>query len=458
VSVLALRGIDPRPRGNLDPGDPQTYSALPYTGRVRLEWSESGVARTVVFDRGFVVGSSPDSEVCLGDPTVSRVHAAIDLRRDGAWLRDLGSLNGTFVQGIQVEAARVPHLARIRVGETQLVLSHVDLSEEVESDLWIEPSFFELVGGSRVMRRLYSRLARVGPSNASVLIGGETGTGKELVARSLHLASPRARRPFVVVDCAALPDQLLDVELFGHAKGAYTGANGARAGAIECADGGTVFLDEVGELPRAMQPKLLRVLEARTVRRLGENEHRPVDVRFISATHRDLPAMVASGEFREDLYFRLGVIPVVVPPLRDRLDDIEVLTNHFRKGLAPLSRLLIERLARRRWAGNVRELRNFVDRLDALGADDALEPESCDDPSPGEPTPRRRYQTAPSLELSAVEALGPYRDFRELWLGRIERHYVAKMLERHGGNVAATAREADLDRTYLHRLIRKHWP
>ena len=196
-------------------------------------------------------------------------------------------------------------------------------------ELWPGPQFGRLIGPSVKMRELFARLARIARAPASVLIEGETGTGKELVARAIHDASPRAGRPFVVIDCGALPENLLDAELFGHARGAFTGAVAARAGAFESAEGGTVFLDEIGELPLGVQPKLLRVLESRAVRRLGENDHRPVDVRVLSATHRDLRTMVNSRAFREDLYFRLAVLPVRVPPLRERPGDIIALAQHF---------------------------------------------------------------------------------------------------------------------------------
>jgi transcriptional regulator with GAF, ATPase, and Fis domain len=320
------------------------------------------------------------------------------------------------------------------------------------------------------MRELFATLARLAPMDASALIHGETGTGKELVARAIHEASPRASGPFVVVDCAALPENLLDAELFGHTKGAFTGAVAARAGAIEAAEGGSVFLDEIGELPMSMQPKLLRALESRTVRRVGETAHREVDVRFISATHRDLLRMVSAGEFREDLYFRLSVLPVTVPPLRDRRDDIPVLVNHFLdqmggRGLATDD--LMRELVNRPWRGNVRELRNFVERARALGPAEALamitqqvRPSSssietaavADASAPG---------PAPSLPVR-FEGADPgmfehgYRDFRESWIDAGEKEYIRRLLLRHNRNVSSAAKEAGVDRTYIHRLIRKH--
>ena len=331
----------------------------------RISWSRNGATFEAVADRPMVVGASLDADLVIEDPAVSGLHAELDPRESGLWIRDLGSLNGTFVSGVRVRETSISSQGTITVGGTEL---HVDYAAGVSLpiELWRTDSFHSLIGQSPVMRELFAYLARVSPSDASVLIRGETGTGKELVARSIHEGSLRSKGPFVVVDCAALPENLLDAELFGHAKGAFTGANTAREGAIESANGGTVFLDEIGEVPLAMQPKLLRVLEQHTVRRIGESHHRKVDVRFVSATHRDLLAMVAQARFREDLYFRLAVLPVVVPPLRQRREDIERLVLHFAAG-ATLSPSFVEELSRMPWRGNVRELRNAVERARTLG-------------------------------------------------------------------------------------------
>lgn len=331
-----------------------------------------------------------------------------------------------------------------------------------------------LVGRSAVMRTLYAQLRQVAPTNATVLITGETGTGKELVARAIHLASARASGPFVVVDCAALSETLIEAELFGHVKGSFTGAHQTRVGAIEAADGGTVFLDEIGELPIGMQPKLLRTLESSTVRRIGESKHRPVNVRFVTATHRDLLSMVNRGEFREDLYFRLAVIPVRVPALRERTEDIDLLLNHFGGGdLAWLTPKVLRALENRPWRGNVRELRNFVERARAIGPADAMnllqdaveerEPVTAVLPRPPDSAQMRAAaivaspaSVPPYKGPDAPSFTQPFRAFREQWIGYGERAFLRALLEQHHNNVASAAKEAGIDRTHMYRLIRKH--
>ena len=441
----------------------------------RVIWSDSAGNHVKVIDGRILVGSSPDSGIVVHDPTVSRLHGELEVREDGVWVRDLGSRNGTFVDGLQVTGARVPDKGRVRFGSTDLVVDY-NPGQLRTVEIWPHTGFGKLVGQSLRMRELFSTLARLAPMDASVLIYGETGTGKELVARAIHDASPRATKPFVVVDCAALPENLLDAELFGHTKGAFTGAVGARSGAIEAADGGTVFLDEIGELPIAMQPKLLRVLESRTVRRVGETQHRSVDVRFLSATHRDLLTMVNAGEFREDLYFRLAVLPVHVPPLRERTEDIQTLVSHFLRsagGPAHVSSELMRELTSRPWRGNVRELRNFVERARALGATQALAmmqhgpppspPTTSDSPGPASSPSLSVMASAPIIPGPPLPAADEgrvfeqaYKDFRESWIDSGEKEYVRRLLVRHDRNVAAAAREAEVDRTYIYRLIRKH--
>jgi transcriptional regulator with GAF, ATPase, and Fis domain len=297
-----------------------------------------------------------------------------------------------------------------------------------------------------MMRELFSRCNRIAGLDTTVLIQGETGTGKEAVAEAIHGASARADRPFVIVDCAALPESLLEAELFGHVKGAFTGAANSRDGAFQEAEGGTVLLDEIGELPTGMQPKLLRVVEARTVRRIGESTYRKVDVRVMAATNRDLRTMVNAGAFREDLYFRLAVVPLTVPPLRHRPEDIPLTVQHFAgpRFASLMTPQLLDQLALRDWPGNVRELRNFIERVTALGAEEAL---SLISPSHVPPL-------ATNLPPVAIDR--PFKAIREEWLNHLERKYVEQLLERYSRNISVAADAAGLDRTYLHRLIRKH--
>lgn len=409
-----------------------------------LSWRDSDGAHETTVDRPTLVGSASKADLVIVDTTVSRLHAELEPREDGLWVRDLGSRNGTFVEGVRVTEARVPDGGKIRVGATIIT---VNASVETSVELWVDDHFGPLVGGSVVMRELFATLARVAPLDSTVLVEGETGTGKELVARAIHDASSRAQKPFVTVDCAALPEQLFEAELFGHARGAFTGAAGARAGALEAAEGGTVFLDEIGELPLAMQPKLLRALESRSVRRLGETAHRHIDVRFVSATHRDLRSMVNAGAFREDLYFRIAVLPVHLPPLRKRMEDVTLLVDRFHPNASrDWKAALLAEAFDRPWLGNVRELRNFVERAVAFGTKQALAM------SDGRGTQEEPRSDASPFGGWSAAFEKPFRDFKD----EVEREYIRRLLERHGGNVTAAAQAAEVDRTYVYRLLRKY--
>jgi two-component system, NtrC family, response regulator GlrR len=410
-----------------------------------LAWRDARGHHDQLVDRTLVLGTAEHVDLALADRAVSRLHAELDPRDSGLWVRDLGSLNGTFINGVRVASACIPEAGTLKVGGTELQVRYA--SEPHEIELWPEPEFGAMVGPSVVMRELFARLARVARSNSPVLITGETGTGKELAALALHDHSDRAGGPFVTVDCGALPESLLESELFGHDKGAFTGATAARAGAIESAEGGTVFLDEIGELPLALQPKLLRVIEARTIRRLGENHHRPVDVRFIAATHRDLKLMVSQGVFREDLYFRLAVLPICIPPLREHRQDIPALLARL---LPPGSGLeltpsLLRELTDRPWLGNVRELRNVLERMAVLGQQEG-QPDRPSAAAPGELT----------LDLPPEWAPLPYKAFRDRGYEALERAYLRGLLARFEYKISAAAEAAQIHRTYLHRLIRRY--
>ena len=419
----------------------------------QLQWVDAVSSHSMLIKGLRLIGSAPDCDVHLNDESVSRLHAKLDVTPSGTWVTDLGSRNGTWVNGVRIREALVPDGACIRMGGTDVWFYYDQNVRDVE--LWPFERFGPLWGRSERMRELFAQLYRIAALDATVLVLGETGTGKELVARSIHDASPRADKPFVVVDCGALAESLLEAELFGNAKGAYTGAVGARAGAIEAADGGTVFLDEIGEMPLSMQPKLLRALEGRAVRRVGETQYRQVNVRFVAATHRDLAAMVNKGTFREDLYFRLSVVPLTVPPLRDRLDDIPLLAEKMCPPGAEhvVTPDLLRELRQRAWPGNVRELRNFVERALALGARGALMMGGGGAAgvraSVGAPP-------APKEAMPAVNADEPFKVLRDRWLDHLERAYLVALMERHKRDTAAIAQASGLDRSYVYRLIRKH--
>ena len=426
---------------------PDSLGYAPAVVRVQavITWQDATGPHRLALDGRASVGSAPGNDLLIGDATVSRLHAELVVKDQSVWVRDLGSRNGTFVEAVQVIEARIPDGGRVRIGNTELAVAYGATQTSIA--LWPSHELGSLLGRSDAMRECFARIARIAKDDATVLVQGETGTGKELVAKTIHELSLRAAEPFIVVDCGALPENLLESELFGHAKGSFTGAAQSRAGAFEYADRGTVFLDEIGELPLAMQPKLLRVLESRTVRRIGESNQRPVQIRIIAATHRDLRRMVNDGTFREDLYFRLAVLPIVVPPLRDRLEDIPDLVRSFLPDAGALQPELLGELAKRPWLGNVRELRNFVARARVLGAADALGDDG--------PTSSRAAPTS-AESFPAIDTGESFREIRTRWLDHLEREYVKKLLATHQGNISAVGKAAGLDRTYIYRLIRKH--
>jgi len=384
------------------------------------------------------IGTSVASDLQLTDPTVSRLHC--ELRNVDGTVRivDCGSTNGTHVDGVRVHVAELVGGARVRLGGT--VLGIATAGEPVALELSPRHRFGEVIGASIEMRRIYAVLERVAPTEASVLIQGETGTGKELVARSIHDVSARAGGPFVVVDCGAIAENLIESELFGHVRGAFSGAVSDRRGLVEEADGGTLFLDEIGELPLSLQPRLLRVLESLEVRRVGGNGSRRVDIRVVAATNRPLAHAVNRGTFREDLYYRLAVVEVVLPPLRARPEDIPLLAEHFFRRYAGDQEPVppgLQALSSRAWSGNVRELRNYVERSVSLGYASAAG-------APAPPPPRAEPVVPVHL---------PLKDARAAWNEQFERVYVEALLARTGGNVTRAAELAGVNRRSLQRLI-----
>ncbi|MBL9107617.1 MAG: sigma 54-dependent Fis family transcriptional regulator, partial [Myxococcales bacterium] len=410
-------------------------------------------ARSVTVDGERVrIGSHPSNDLVLADPSVSRFHFHL-LKEKNAWrVRDTGSTNGTSIQGVRFHDAELPSPEAVfDLGDSRVRVTEVASLAQVE--LLDQPTFGELYGRSLAMQKLFAMLERVAAHDTNVLIEGESGTGKELVATEIVKRSSRARKPFVVVDCGAISPNLIESELFGHVRGAFTGADRDRMGAFEAAQGGTVFLDEIGELPLEMQPKLLRALEAREVRRLGETQTRKVDVRVVAATNRQLEREVNQGRFREDLFFRLSVVTLRIPPLRERPEDIELLVNVFLDALDAskhahlFTRELLENLSVHPWPGNVRELRNYVERTIVLQSTEVPVAARASGDEPSETS--RSDVRHPDLTLS-------FRDAKERVLAEFEVAYLTALLDWAQGNVSRAARKAKMDRMNLHRLVQRY--
>jgi DNA-binding NtrC family response regulator len=404
--------------------------------------------REIVLEKGmYRVGKEEGNELVLKDTAISRTHLIVEVVATGVRVSDNGSTNGSFLNGSRFTAMDAPPGAVIQIGRTELkIVPATDRNATLPPSE--KTSFGGLAGKSLRMREIFGLLERVARTTVDVLVHGETGTGKELCAEAIHAASDRSGGPFVVCDLASVAPTLIESELFGHVKGAFTGAQVDRAGAFERAHGGTLFLDEVGDLGLDIQPRLLRALERRQVKRVGANDYKTVDVRVLAASHKDLEAEVKTGRFREDLYHRLAVVKITLPPLRERPEDIPFLVDHFlaRLGkepgaLAPETRALLADYA---WPGNVRELRNVVERAVSLGGETALPPSaglSVNTPGKGIPTG--------TADL-------PFKEAKDNLVAAFERDYLADLLRRCEGNISRAAREAGIDRVYLHRLIKKH--
>ncbi len=391
-----------------------------------------------------ILGSGAASDVVIDDPAVSRSHAELSLVPEGVAVHDLGSRNGTFYLGQRVEKIILTPGSRLQVGRATVCVDADKAAFDVATDN-ARTEYGALVGQSAAMRRVFAVLERLEGSLVPVLVEGESGVGKELVAAAIHEQSSIKGGPFVALNCGAFARELLASELFGHKKGAFTGATDQRRGAFDTADGGTLFLDELGEMPLDVQPLLLRFLETGEVRALGSDTARTVRVRVVAATNRDLEELVAAGQFRQDLYYRLAVVRLWVPPLRERPEDIEPIALRLAStlGLAPLPTHLLARLRTLPWRGNVRELRNVLQAYAVLG--DLAE------------SPRDRRKGASSDSLAElVDLERPYNELKEDIVERFTRVYLKGMLERTSGNQAEAARLAGLDRTYLGRLLARY--
>jgi len=384
--------------------------------------------RAVSSSDEFSVGTEKGNDLQLSDTAVSRHHLLIRVTKHGLEVRDQSSTNGTLVGDLGINSVLVRRDTRLALGRSSIDIEFLD--EQIEEPLAESDHFGDLYGRSSAMRRLYPVLEKYARSDSTLLVTGETGTGKEVVAESVHLASPRSRGPLVVVDCGALPRQLMESELFGHVRGSFTGAEDDRDGAFATADGGTLFLDEIGELALDLQPVLLRVLESRRFRPVGSSQEQKSDVRVIAATNRDLRTEVNERRFRADLFFRLNVLNLKLPPLREREGDVVLLAERFWSGLRPgvaLPKELASELALGRWPGNIRELRNAVERAALL---ETVEPTSSDE-------------------------LGSFADAKDGVISRFERDYLFRLLTHTGGNLARAARISKMSRSHLRMVMHK---
>lgn len=406
------------------------------------------------------IGNRDDNDLVLtGDKTVSRYHAELHRDSRGVLLRDLDSTNGTYLDGHRVREVYLKPDTVFKIGNTPIRF------EPTSEKLEIFPSryeqFGELVGRSLKMREVFGILEKIAPTDVTVLIEAETGTGKELVARAIHDFSRRAKKAFIVFDCGAVPESLIESELFGHEKGSFTGAVASRPGVFEAADGGTLFLDEIGELPIELQPKLLRALESREVRRVGSNATKKIDVRVVAATNRELREEVKAQRFREDLFYRLAVVQIGLPPIRERLDDISLLVKHFLKRI-PSNRMpdgttlkvsamtdeVRDRLESYDWPGNVRELYNAVERACSFAEGHEITLSDLPDQLRG-----ARTVAIQGVQLS--QGLS-FKDAKEKVVELFEREYLVDLLKRNGLNISRAAREAQIDRKSISRLLKKH--
>ncbi len=413
------------------------------------------------FDHDVIrIGAVEGSHFRLTDDTVSRRHAEIVRTRDGMLLRDLGSTNGTFMGPVRIKEVYLGDQRTFRVGKTDIAFALLD---EVVDIVPSDATRFEgLVGSSRRLREVFSVLDRVARTELTVLITGETGTGKELVSKAVHQRSTRGKGPFVVFDCGAVPANLVESELFGHERGAFTGAVQSRPGVFEQAHGGTIFLDELGELPIELQPTLLRVLEQREVRRVGDRHVRPVDVRVVAATNRDLRQQVKEGLFREDLYYRLAVVELELPALRDRKEDLGLLAEHliatapFEHGVRGVTPDVLALLQAYHWPGNIRELRNVLLRslpfCDGALIDLQALPESLRQARPAAAS----APSAAATELSLPEGDLSLKEAKDQLIDAFEHQYLEDLLERCEGNLSRAARVAGVDRKTIARLLKRH--
>jgi DNA-binding NtrC family response regulator len=438
-------------------GDRPTEKQLRKSRLVVLDGPDKGKDLVIAKER-IRGGRASVNDLVLNDKAVSNRHFELVAHENGYLLKDLESTNGTFCGDYRVLEAFLAPGQVFRAGSSRIQFESLD--EFVSIRLSSSDRFHEVVGRSVVMREIFATLEKVAPSDLTVLIEGETGTGKEKIAQALHALSTRRPRPFVIQDCGAIPKDLIESVLFGHERGSFTGAHQQHRGCFEQAQGGTIFLDEIGELDLALQPKLLRVLETREIKRVGGDKTIKVDVRVVAATNRDLRKMVEEGRFREDLYFRLSVIHVTLPSLRGRREDIPLLVQAFlddltmRRAMEPLTLApdAIEALMNHDWPGNVRELKNIVERAASLADGRILSARDLIFSSPlGANRPTR---AAPELAASLMGL--SFKEAKARVLEDFEAQYLRALVERHDGNISRASQEAGLTRFHLRELLKKY--
>ena len=451
---------------------------------------EDGQASEYIFDQNNItVGAMEDNDLVLEDDTVSRYHCRIYQDENSYLIQDQESTNGTFINRVRIKEAYLKPGCTVTIGKTDVKFQSLD--EKVEILPSNREAFGEIVGKSVRMREIFGILEKIGPTGVTVVIEGETGTGKEVVARTIHQTSTRQKGPFVVFDCGAVPENLIESELFGHEKGSFTGAIMSRQGLFEMAQGGTIFLDELGELNLDLQPKLLRALEQREIRRVGANKPVKIDVRVIAATNRNLEEEVKAGRFREDLFYRLSVVRVMLPPMRERKEDIPLLVKHYLRAAAfnrdgqgrmrvkGISRDALDCLMNYHWPGNVRELVNCVERACSFAETEYVQPEDLPEHISGIGIVKRRVAASEETEKSSGLTTGQvgiglplgggapgqalpagldktFKDAKEDWVSSFERDYITNLLRKNDNNISHAAREADIDRKYFRKLMKKY--
>lgn len=463
---------------------PTKVSYTLHNSRLRLSrfkltvMREGELPQEFEFDYGPVkIGTlDTDCTIVLSDDTVSRRHCQIIREGDHYILQDLQSTNGTFIEGVRIKEAYLKPGLEFKVGQTQVIFHPV--SNDIDITPSTEHRLGEIVGSDVKMREIFSVINKIANTDTTVVIEGETGTGKDVVARTIHMTSRRAKNPFVVFDCSAVPEHLIESELFGHEKGSFTGAIMAREGLFELANGGTIFLDELGELSLELQPKLLRVLENRQIRRVGSSRTTQIDVRVIAATNRRLDEEVKQGKFREDLFYRLSVVRLFLPPLRERISDVPLLVQHllhtasFNQGpfghprVTHIDPAAIDALCRHTWPGNVRELINVLERACSFVEGQVIRlgdlPPSLSSQQGGHaqqpvvPMTRSAASRTPTNTFESEAPFECFKDAKERWVSLFEKDYILATLKRSQYNISHAAREADIDRKYFRKLMHKY--